>query len=167
VLRKRRPKAPLPPDEADSAAAALAAAVAHLSRRDFCSAELAARLAGEGFNAEAVHSALAQASERHYVDDERYAQQFVTARAQRGQGPLRIRRDLTGLGLSAALADAALQESGEAQGGWVSLARAVRIRRFGVPLPRGARETARQARFLQYRGFSNDDIRSAAGHDVD
>ena len=167
MLRKRRPRAPLPLEQADSAPAALAAAVAHLSRRDFCSAELAVRLASEGFSTQAVQAALAQACERRYVDDERYAQQFVASRAQRGQGPLRIRRELTGLGLSEALAEGALQTHGEAQGGWVSLARAVRIRRFGAASPRGAREAARQARFLQYRGFSNDDIRSAAGHDID
>jgi regulatory protein len=167
VLRKRRPRAaPLPIEQAGSATAALAAAVTHLSRRDFCSTELAARLAADGFAAEAVRSALVDLSERRYLDDERYAQQFVAAHAGRGQGPQRIRRELLELGLDAALTDAALQGHGEGHGGWVGLAREVRIRRFGLAAPGSWRETARQSRFLQYRGFSNDDIRSAVGDDA-
>jgi regulatory protein len=148
----------LPEEQAGNATAALAAAVVLLSRRDFCSAELAARLDADGFTGEAVQAALAELSERRYVDDERYARAFVAARTERGQGPLRIRRDLIELGLDTALADAALQGQADTQGGWSRLAREVRIRRFGL--------TARQARFLQYRGFSNDDIRAAVGDDA-
>jgi len=39
----------------------------------------------------------------------------------------------------------------------------VRARRFGAEVPADWREKARQARFLQYRGFSADHIRSALG----
>jgi regulatory protein len=156
----------LPEEQAGNATAALAAAVVLLSRRDFCSAELAARLDADGFTGEAVQAALAELSERRYVDDERYARAFVAVRTERGQGPLRIRRDLIELGLDTALADAALQGHADTQGGWSRLAREVRIRRFGLPAPSDWRETARQARFLQYRGFSNDDIRAAVGDDA-
>jgi regulatory protein len=156
----------VPDEQAGNATAALAAAVVLLSRRDFCSAELAARLEVDGFTGEAVQAALADLCERRYVDDERYARSFVAARAERGQGPQRIRRDLIELGLDAALADAALQGHAEVQGAWASLAREVRIRRFGVTAPNGWHERARQARFLQYRGFSNDDIRAAVGDDA-
>ncbi|MGH8207806.1 MAG: regulatory protein RecX [Steroidobacteraceae bacterium] len=166
MLRKRRPRPHLPQEQAGDATAALAAAVVLLSRRDFCSAELVARLQADGFTAEAAHTALAELSERRYVDDERYARAFVAARAERGQGPQRMRRDLSELGIDGALADVALQAHAEGQGGWSRLAREVRIRRFGLPAPRNWRETARQSRFLQYRGFSNDDIRAAVGEDA-
>jgi regulatory protein len=165
VLRKRRPRT-APDEQAGSAAAAFAAAVACLSRRDFCGAELGARLTQQGFSDEAVQAALADLAARRYLDDTRYAQQFVAAHAARGQGPLRIRRDLLACGLAAALAEAALQEHAGEQGGWAQLARAARERRFGAAPPPDRREAARQARFLQYRGFSNDHIRLVLGDDV-
>ena len=43
---------------------------------------------------------------------------------------------------------------------FVSLARAARARKFGSELPKDWKERSRQARFLQYRGFSTDHIRA-------
>ena len=40
-------------------------------------------------------------------------------------------------------------------------AREVRRRKFGASAPRNLGERAKQARFLQYRGFSTDQIRAA------
>jgi regulatory protein len=162
MLRKRRRKAALGSEQAGDPAAALAAAVALLSRRDFCCGELRQQLAAQGFEARALEQALADLRERHYLDDERYAGQFVAYHAERGQGPLRIERDLAELGVAAELIEAALAGHGD----WARLAREVRIRRFGLALPSSWPEKARQARFLQYRGFSIDHVRSALGPDA-
>ena len=152
--------------QAADPAAALAAAVSALSQRDYCSAELAARLTGQGYTAEAVAVALADLSERHYLDDARYAQQYVAYHAERGQGPLRVSREMLQLGLPEGLIDAALEAYAEQHGDWARLAREVRIRRFGLGQPTDWAQKAKQARFLQYRGFSTDHIRSALGQDV-
>ena len=42
-----------------------------------------------------------------------------------------------------------------------------RRKRFGDDLPRDMQERARQARFLQQRGFSMDDIRKALKGDLE
>ena len=147
--------------------AALAMAAGWLARRDYCSAELAKRLAARGFEAPAVQAALAELSERHFLDDARYARAFVAVHARRGQGPVRIRHELVRVGLAAQLAEEALQEYAGQQGGWVALARAVRVRRFGAGVPRARAEAGRQARFLHYRGFSTDHIRGALGDAAD
>ena len=55
------------------------------------------------------------------------------------------------------LAEAALADGPD----WAALARQVRQGRFGARPPADWREKARQARFLQYRGFSSDHIRAA------
>jgi recombination protein RecA len=55
----------------------------------------------------------------------------------------------------------------EAGPDFAALCRQVRTRRFGADLPAEWKERARQARFLQYRGFSSDHIRSAFGPDFD
>jgi len=43
----------------------------------------------------------------------------------------------------------------------------VRIRKFGLSPPESWEERGRQARFLQYRGFSSDDIGAAFGGELD
>jgi len=166
VLRKRPPRAKLTEAQAADPAAALAAAVSALAQRDYCSGELAARLATRGYGAEAVAAALADLTERRFLDDARYAQQHISYHAERGQGPLRIARELHQLGLSEELIDSALDEYAQEHGNWGRLAREVRIRRFGLAEPAGFAQKAKQARFLQYRGFSTDHIRSALGQDV-
>jgi regulatory protein len=137
--------------------------VTALAQRDYCSGELAQRLVAQGFATEVVQAALTDLRARRYLDDARYAQQYVSHHAERGQGPLRIGSELQRLGLSGEFVDAALHEYAEAQGGWGRLAREVRIRRFGLTEPRAWAQKAKQARFLQYRGFSTDHIRCALG----
>jgi regulatory protein len=162
VLRKRQPKGRATSEQAGDPAAALAAAVTLLARREFCSIELGAKLAAQGFEPDAVSSALEELIERRYLDDERYTRQFVVIHAERGQGPLRIRRDLAELGLPAPLIETQLDSHGE----WAARARKVLTRRFGAKPPRSWPDKAQRLRFLQYRGFSNDDIRSALGADA-
>ena len=92
----------------------------------------------------------------------RFAESFVAARAARGQGPVRIARELAERGV-------------ESPGDWLDdprhdwnrLAREVRRKKFGAALPAAYKEKARQARFLEYRGFSHDQIRQALGVDDD
>ena len=159
MLRKSQPKRRATSEQAGDPAAALAAAVTLLARREFCSIELGAKLTAKGFEPAAVRAALADLIERRYLDDERYARQFVVIHAERGQGPVRIRRDLAQLGLPAALIETQL----ESQGDWAAVARRVLTRRFGAAPPRSWPDKARRMRFLQYRGFATDDIRSALG----
>jgi len=161
-LRKRAPRRSAASDPRD-AAAAERAALTLLARRDYAGGELAARLRERGYDADIVAQLVAELGDRRLLNDERYAGHFVEYHRQRGQGPERIRRDLAAAGVAAAFIDAALAAGGD----WAALARSVRSRRFGPALPENWREKARQARFLQYRGFSNDHIRSALGPDVE
>ncbi|MDP2227214.1 MAG: RecX family transcriptional regulator, partial [Moraxellaceae bacterium] len=50
---------------------------------------------------------------------------------------------------------------------WQAKAQLVLQRRFGDAPPKDARERARQIRFLQYRGFTSDQIRQALGRVAD
>ncbi|MGA2023143.1 MAG: regulatory protein RecX [Steroidobacteraceae bacterium] len=161
-MRKRPPKRRAGAGQSADAAAAGTAAVALLARRDFGSSELLDSLVAQGFEAATARVVLDQLVERGYVDDERYAQQFVAHHAERGQGPLRIRRELAQRGVGAEVIEAALEGGAD----WGQCARELRIRRFGLALPQHWPEKARQARFLQYRGFSNDHIRSALGSEA-
>ncbi len=136
-----------------------AAGVALLARRDYASGELKAKLLDKGHDVAEVEAVVADFLAQRLLDDARYAERFVAYRAARGQGPVRIRVDLKALGLSSDLIEEALAAGPD----FPALAAAARARKFGSRAPREFRDKARQARFLQYRGFSADDIRSALG----
>ncbi len=137
--------------------------MALLARRDHFSAELRRKLLERGFEPAATSEALEALETERLLDDARCLERFVVYRAERGQGPLRIAIDLKAHGVPAELIGPAL----EAAGDWRALARTVRRRRFGAIAPADWSEKARQARFLQYRGFSSDDIRAAIGAELE
>jgi regulatory protein len=151
------------PDHPDDASAARLAAIPWLARRDFSSPELRERLLRAGYASAAVEGALEHLRAERAVDDARYAERYVAYQAGRGLGPVRIRRALLALGLAAELVESALAAAVD----WPARARELRIRRFGVQIPESWSDKARQARFLQYRGFSSDHIRFALGSDFD
>ncbi len=140
-----------------------AAAVTLLARRDFAHRELHEKLTSRGFDADTVTAVLAELAAERLLDDERYAQNYVSFHARRGQGPVRIGADLRRHGLPAESIEAALGSGPD----WHALARSARVARFGPKPPGSWAEKARQARFLQYRGFSSDHIRTATGADPD
>jgi regulatory protein len=86
----------------------------------------------------------------------------VRSRAGRGHGPVRIRQELRQRGVADGLIGPALAQL---EVDWFELAREVRIRRFGSEPPADLKERSRQYRFMQYRGFTNDQIRAATGDD--
>ena len=135
------------------------AAAALLARRDYARAELESRLVEQGFDAGAVAALLDELTEQRIIDDARYAERYVAFQAGRGYGPQRVRRKLTELGLAPELIGAALDAGPD----WPAVAREQRARKFGREPPTTWAEKARQARFLQYRGFSTDHIHSALG----
>jgi len=92
------------------------------------------------------------------LSDRRFCEAFVRARAERGQGPLRIARDLARRGVEQEALEAAL--AGQ-EGRWAGRAARARAKRFGAAPPAAARERARQTRFLEQRGFTYDQIRAA------
>jgi regulatory protein len=139
------------------------AAVALLARRDFASGELAGRLQADGYPAEVVAVAIADLTAERILDDARFASHYVTYHAQRGQGPRRIAADLNARGVAQIHIEAALAAGPD----WRAQAREVRKRRFGAIPPESWAEKAKQGRFLQYRGFSSDHVRSALGPDFE
>ena len=88
--------------------------------------------------------------------DQRFADAIVHNRIEKGYGPSWITRELREKGVSDDLIEAALQ-AGEVN--WDACAARVREKKFGHAKPENFRERARQSRFLQYRGFTGEQIR--------
>ena len=110
-----------------------------------------------------MQATVSQLGSERLVDDERFAEQYVRAHAERGQGPLRIVHELAELGLARELAERAVDAS---DGRWRERCVALRRRRFGEAAPAEWKERGRQARFLAYRGFNAEQVRAALGNDI-
>ncbi len=156
----RRPgrKASLTDEQAHDLNHAFEYAVTLLARRDFSTIELKKRLKDRGYTEHAYEVVVDDLESMGKVNNERYGQNVVAYRARRGHGPARIRNVLQKSGLSRDAIDAAVK--GEDAPDFMALAREARRRKFGPELPKDRKERAKQARFLQYRGFSTDHIRA-------
>ncbi len=153
-------KSPRKPDElqARDPARVRAKALGFLARREHSAGELKTKLMERGYESAAVEAVLSSLQQQKLLSDGRFVQEFVAARVRRGSGPMKIREELRGRGVTGELVEEALSalKAGSAEGAAVA-----RRKRFGEELPRDMQERARQARFLQQRGFSMEDIRKA------
>lgn len=159
-LKKARPEGEAARDPARVRAKALAL----LARREHSAQELKAKLLERGYESTAVTAVLSSLEGERLLSDERFVREFVAARVRRGSGPLKIRAELRGHGVTGELVEEALAglRAGAAAG-----AEAARRKRFGAAHPKDMRERARQARFLQQRGFAMEDIRRALKGDLE
>jgi regulatory protein len=138
-------------------------AISLLARRDHCSGELRSKLKDKGFTEEIIGALIGALQREKVLDDQRFVEHYVAYHAGRGHGPARIGRELQVLGLPGELIERHLDQASD----WVGRAREVRQRKFGRALPQAYAEKAKQARFLQYRGFTGAQIRQALGTDID
>jgi regulatory protein len=129
-----------------------------LARREHTRLELERKLLARGFGEDVAAAALDGLEQSGALTEARFTESFVRVRAARGQGPVRIRLELLERGVDATEAAAALKAYGF---DWHELASRARIKRFGPSAPKDYKERARQARFLQYRGFEAAQIDSA------
>ncbi|HQR72345.1 MAG TPA: recombination regulator RecX [Burkholderiaceae bacterium] len=141
------------------AATLLQRAVALLARREHSRVELALKLrryVPEGQDAAAdIESVLDELQRRGLLSETRYAEAIVRTRASR-YGNARLAQDLQSRGVDRETAQNALAAIGTSE---LQRAKAVWARRFDS-LPKSLDERARQARYLQARGFSADTIRA-------
>lgn len=127
-----------------------------LARRDHSRAELSRKLSryvGDHDDSAQLDRVLDDLQRNGLLSDERFAGALARSRSQRF-GDARIRHDLRRFGIADDLSAAALATLA---GSEVARAQEVRSKRF-AGLPTSAAERAKQARFLQGRGFSLDSI---------
>ena len=129
------------------------AALGLLATREHSRGELARKLAVRGFAEDAVETALDALAETGELDESRLAEAYVAERLRKGFGPLRIRLELRGKGLSDELIDPHLQR---VSADWLQLIAAAHDKRFGHTAATDIRERARRGRFLEHRGFPAD-----------
>ena len=131
-----------------------ARAIRLLARREHSRAELARKLAADGTQEE-IEAVLAELTASGLLSDARYAEAYLRTNAGRF-GAAKLRQTLRAKGIAGELVEEQLAAADAPDE--LFRAREIWARKFGTT-PADAREWARQARFLQSRGFSADVIR--------
>ena len=129
-------------------------AIRLLARREHTRAELASKLAGHGTQEE-IDLVLAEMEANHLQSDNRTAENYLRSNASR-LGTSRLRHTLKTRGVAPDLIDEQLAQADLPDE--IERARAAWSRKFSAA-PANSKEWARQARFLQSRGFASDIIR--------
>jgi regulatory protein len=161
LLRSKK-KVPRFKPDVDDPAACKWRALDLLARREHSRRELERKLAARGFSAALIGPTLDGLEATGVLVAARFTENFIRSRVARGKGPVRIRAELAERGVADEEGANLLRD---ADVDWVAEARAARSKRFGAAPPRDYTERARQARFLQSRGFSSAQI--AAVLDLD
>ncbi|MEZ0270722.1 recombination regulator RecX [Methylobacillus sp. MM3] len=129
-------------------------ALGYLTRREYSRQELHRKLlpyAGE----EDLDGLLDEFSKRGWISDARYVDQMVHARKGK-YGSLKVAHELRAQGVAEELVDKAVTEVRKEE---LETARNLWRKKFGAQ-PDSREEWAKQARFLQSRGFGMDTIKA-------
>lgn len=139
-------------------------ALGMLARREHSVAELSRKLAQRGLDDDVIEATVATLQAERFLSEERFVEQIVRSRIERGDGPMKIRAELAQRGIAAAEAERELESQDP---DWAELAETQRRKRFGAGIPAEFAERARQARFLQQRGFGMSEIRRVLKGDIE
>lgn len=126
-----------------------------LARREHSYSELLRKLTLRGASSDAADIELSKLQDEGLLSDARFCEAYVYARSQRGIGPMRLREELRQKGVSSTLVEQILEES---QWDWPARAAQAFAKRFPEGRAVELKERARQQRFMQYRGFSWQDL---------
>ena len=128
-----------------------------LARREHSRKELFTKLSSHFPDyIDLLDDVLDQLKEDHLQSDQRFAEAFVRSRVNRGQGPQRLTAELQQRGVCSWIIEEAL---GSADVDWYQIAVQVLAKKYRSPCKDFA-ERAKRSRFLQYRGFTPEQIRS-------
>lgn len=129
-----------------------------LAGREYLRGQLQSKLEKKFDNSPFIPQVLDQLAAENLQSDYRYVEAFIRSRISRGQGSTRIRLDLKSRGAETAVVEKLLDE---AEVDWFELAKNTAQLKFGSDHQVDAKEKAKRMRFLQYRGFSFDQINYA------
>jgi regulatory protein len=143
-------------DEASAADIRLSA-MNLLAMREHSVKELKDKLARKYSQSELIEEVIVKLIEQGLQSDERFAQAFIGMRQRQGKGSVLIKMELRERGILPSVVNSLIDETDAL---WAELAREVRSKRFHTRCD-GAKEKAKQMRFLHSRGFASRHIQAA------
>jgi regulatory protein len=139
-------------------------ALRSIERRSFARADLGRRLRRKGHAPEAIEAALGRMAEQGLLDDAAFAANYVETRSARGRGPLRLTRDLIGMGVERGIIDRAVAGHARQFEGHGDVPRALATKRLTQlhDLPRAVKRR-RVLAYLARRGFTGREVSEMVG----
>ncbi|WP_041246404.1 regulatory protein RecX [Brumicola nitratireducens] len=129
-----------------------------LSRREHSQTELRKKLSDLEISADIIDETIKKFAEKDIQSDLRFAEAVVRGAYYRGKGPVFIERELNNHNIDFALVRELVNDD---DFDWFESSKAVRVKRFGEDLPDDWTAKQKQMRFLQYRGFAQEQIKYA------
>ncbi len=129
-------------------------AVGLLARREHSELELERKLKGRDFEENEISSTLSRLLDNDLLSNERFVESFVRQRVSKGNGPVKIGYELRTRGISQQLANVALSPY---QDDWIDIARSTHRKKFSL-VAKEFEARVKQSRFLQYKGFTPEQI---------
>jgi len=133
---------------------ALAGAMRLLATREHSQHELRRKLSQKGHEPEPIEESLQQLAQQDLQSDDRFVESFVRSHRDRGKGPQRIFMELQ-QHVDESLIEKYLDRQDTS---WFDSAAQVRAKKYGDRLPVDYKEQMKQAKFLEYRGFTHEQI---------
>jgi regulatory protein len=135
------------------------AALSLLARREHSRYELKQKLSQRFPQCPLIDSVLQQLADEALQSDSRFAEAFVAMRARKGQGPVRIEKELEQRRVNPEVIARTMEPYADQ---WQDLAYAVCSKKYARAKSSAkqpsALERAKQGRFLLYRGFTSEQI---------
>ena len=131
-------------------------ALNYLARSEHTRLTLREKLLRKGFSQQSVASVLDILIEQGFLNEQRFCEAFIQKRIKQGYGPVRIAAEGHQYGLSKEIIFSQLPQNKEF---WVVTTQKVLQKKFRTS--HQPKEQLRKIRYLQYRGFTHDQIKMA------
>lgn len=128
-----------------------------LARREHSEKELLQKLRLKDFSEPDIQQVIQALVSEKLLSNSRFLENYIHHRRAKGFGPLRIQAELIARGIHEELIEHHLKITDNA---WLADIQQVWKKRFKNRLPQDFKARAQQMRFLQYRGFTSEQIDS-------
>lgn len=131
-------------------------ALNHLARREHTRFTLREKLMQKGFSHQSVETVLDILIQQGFLNEERFCEAFIQKRIRQGYGPIRIIAECHQYGINDEIISSQLPQDKEF---WLIAIQKILQKKFKQSsLPK---EQIHQIRYLQYRGFTLDQIKAS------
>lgn len=133
-------------------------ALAWLGRQEYSIAKFTKKLKDNHASDEQVQNIVEEFCARNWLSEQRYCEGFVRARIAKGQGKIRILNDGRGHQLDSDILNEAIDTQ---EVDWFELALGTYVKRYGSGTQvksMDIKEKAKRMRFMQYRGFTMEQV---------
>ncbi|MBX3709740.1 MAG: regulatory protein RecX [Gammaproteobacteria bacterium] len=142
-----------------------------LARRDYSQQEIIQKLKKKGYFTEEINTVVAHLAQTGIINEPRFIENYIYWRREKGYGPLRVSMELRIRGITSEMIAEHMQITDNA---WLIAAHSAWQKHFGSKLPNrfklrnmtpsDLKLKAKQIRFLQYRGFTQEQIEIVMTH---